>query len=184
VYYSLNFGSFATAASNEIKETKAGWLGMSLSVTHSLAIKEDGTLWSWGNGYVGDGTNWYRTVPVMIRSYPSQILQDVNTIKVELDGNELAFDQPPVLINNRTIVPLRKIFESLGAQITWDQNCKSILSNKNDCNLTTMRLTLVLWFLFIHCPLIFRFCCKKCLISMWEENNATNVKDFRLRDIP
>jgi hypothetical protein len=97
-----------------------------------MAIKEDHTLWSWGNGYVGDGTKWYRTVPVMIRSYLSQILQDVNTIKVELDGNELAFDQPPVLINNRTMVPLRKIFESLGADIKWDQATSTVTATKEN----------------------------------------------------
>jgi alpha-tubulin suppressor-like RCC1 family protein len=98
----------------------------------SMAIKEDHTLWSWGNGYVGDGTKWYRTVPVMIKSYDSQILQDVNTIKVDLNGNELVFDQPPVLINNRTMVPLRKIFEALGATINWDQATSTVTATKGE----------------------------------------------------
>ena len=35
-------------------------------------------------------------------------------IKVLLDGQELIFDVPPQLIDNRTMVPMRKIFESLG----------------------------------------------------------------------
>lgn len=35
-------------------------------------------------------------------------------IKVVLNGTELTFDVPPKLINDRTMVPMRKIFESLG----------------------------------------------------------------------
>lgn len=62
-----------------------------------MVLKADHTLWSWGNGYVGDATEWYRTAPVMIKSYPSQILQDVNAIKVDLNGTELTFDQLPIM---------------------------------------------------------------------------------------
>jgi alpha-tubulin suppressor-like RCC1 family protein len=110
--------------------TKVKEIAASGTMYSSMAIKEDHTLWSWGNGYVGDGTKWYRTVPVMIKSYDSQILQDINTIKVDLDGKELAFDQPPVLIDNRTMVPLRKIFEALGASINWDQSTSTVTATK------------------------------------------------------
>ena len=41
-------------------------------------------------------------------------------ITVLLDGKPLEFDVPPVIVNDRTMVPMRKIFESLGATITWD----------------------------------------------------------------
>ena len=42
-----------------------------------------------------------------------------NDITVYVDGQELAFDQPPVVQNGRTLVPMRAIFEALGAQIEW-----------------------------------------------------------------
>lgn len=41
-------------------------------------------------------------------------------IKVVLDGAQLAFDVQPQLINDRTMVPMRKIFESMGAEVYWD----------------------------------------------------------------
>ena len=43
-----------------------------------------------------------------------------NDITVYVDGQEIVFDQPPVVQNGRTLVPMRAIFEALGAEIQWD----------------------------------------------------------------
>ncbi len=44
-------------------------------------------------------------------------------ITVILDGEQLDFDVEPALINDRTMVPMRAIFEALNAQVAWnDQN--------------------------------------------------------------
>jgi hypothetical protein len=40
-----------------------------------------------------------------------------NAITVTIDGNALAFDVPPQLIGGRTMVPMRIIFEALGASV-------------------------------------------------------------------
>ena len=37
-----------------------------------------------------------------------------------LDGRELAFDVPPVIEDDRTLVPMRGILEPLGATVGWD----------------------------------------------------------------
>lgn len=42
-----------------------------------------------------------------------------NDIKVYVDGQKIVFDQPPVVQNGRTLVPMRAIFEALGAEIEW-----------------------------------------------------------------
>jgi len=47
---------------------------------------------------------------------------EVPEIRVILDGVELEFDVPPMIIDNRTMVPMRAIFEALGAEVEWDQN--------------------------------------------------------------
>jgi alpha-tubulin suppressor-like RCC1 family protein len=104
-----------------------------------MALKDNHTLWSWGNGYVGDGTKWYRTVPTMIRSYDTVTLQDIGTVKVDVNGKELVFDQPPVIINKRTMVPLRKIFESMGAAIAWDPVTSTVTAIKEQ---TVVKLTI------------------------------------------
>ena len=46
-------------------------------------------------------------------------------IKVVLDGKELVFEQPPVIVNDRTMVPMRAIFEALGAEVDWNTETKT-----------------------------------------------------------
>ena len=47
-------------------------------------------------------------------------------IKVVIDGEELEMDVSPAIINGRTMVPLRAIFEYFGAKIDWWQDTKRI----------------------------------------------------------
>lgn len=42
-------------------------------------------------------------------------------IRVFVDGRPISFDVPPEVVNGRTLVPLRAIFEALGATVAWDQ---------------------------------------------------------------
>lgn len=48
-----------------------------------------------------------------------------NDIKVTVDGHELDFDVPPQIIEGRTLVPLREIFEALGSAVQWDAKTKT-----------------------------------------------------------
>lgn len=47
-------------------------------------------------------------------------------IDVFLNGNALTFDQQPIIKNDRTFVPVRKIFESFGMKVEWDSENQSI----------------------------------------------------------
>jgi N-acetylmuramoyl-L-alanine amidase len=40
-------------------------------------------------------------------------------ISVYVDGKRVVFDTPPIVIRGRTLVPLRAIFEAMGADVTW-----------------------------------------------------------------
>ena len=60
-------------------------------------------------------------------------------ITVYLDGIELYFDSEPVIKNQRTMAPLRKIFESLGQQVEWDESAKTITAKSGD---QTLKLTI------------------------------------------
>ncbi len=53
-------------------------------------------------------------------------------VKVVLDGTELEFDQKPVVEAGRTLVPVRKIFESLGATVDYDEATETVISRKGD----------------------------------------------------
>lgn len=52
-------------------------------------------------------------------------------ISVTLNGSPILFDQPPVLQNDRTLVPLRAIFEALGATVEWDNSTQTVTSTKD-----------------------------------------------------
>ncbi|UTW70872.1 copper amine oxidase N-terminal domain-containing protein [Anaerobacillus sp. HL2] len=41
-----------------------------------------------------------------------------------IDGVELKTDQPPVIENGRTLVPLRSIFEALNAKVDWKEGTR------------------------------------------------------------
>ena len=51
---------------------------------------------------------------------------------VTLDGRLLSFDVPPQLIDDRTMVPMRKIFEELDADVTWTEDTQTITAVKGD----------------------------------------------------
>ncbi|KUG05283.1 hypothetical protein ASZ90_017356 [hydrocarbon metagenome] len=50
---------------------------------------------------------------------------------VNLNGQQLSFDVPPTIENGRTLVPLRAIFEAMGATVTWDQNTRTATAVKD-----------------------------------------------------
>lgn len=47
-------------------------------------------------------------------------------ISIIVNGQYLSTDQPPVLYENRTMVPLRAIFNALGASVEWFADTKTI----------------------------------------------------------
>ncbi len=54
-------------------------------------------------------------------------------VKVLVDGEELQnLDMPAVIIDDRTLVPLRAIFEKMGAKVTWDAELQMITAETED----------------------------------------------------
>ncbi|MBX3171048.1 MAG: copper amine oxidase N-terminal domain-containing protein [Candidatus Eremiobacteraeota bacterium] len=51
-------------------------------------------------------------------------------IVAKLDGRVLQFDQPPVLVGGRVMVPLRGIFESLGANVRFEAASQRIMASR------------------------------------------------------
>jgi peptidoglycan/xylan/chitin deacetylase (PgdA/CDA1 family) len=57
-------------------------------------------------------------------------------IKVIVDGEPVEFDVPPQNVNGRILVPLRAIFERLGADIIWDDSIKTVTATRGDTVVT------------------------------------------------
>lgn len=56
-------------------------------------------------------------------------------IRIKIDGNPVVFDVEPQLINDRTMVPVRAVFEALGADVKWKSDINTVLAYKNGINI-------------------------------------------------
>ena len=59
-------------------------------------------------------------------------------ISLQINGSEISTEVPPTVIDGRTMVPVRAIFEAVGANIEFDAETKTITATKND---TTVKMT-------------------------------------------
>ena len=50
----------------------------------------------------------------------TMLLPSAFAVDLYVDGGALQTDVPPTILNGRTLVPLRAIFEALDADVTWD----------------------------------------------------------------
>lgn len=64
------------------------------------------------------------------------ITNNTNDILVFVDGNEVEFDQKPIIQNGRTLVPFRKIFESLNADVTWNNDTQQVKAKRNNTEIS------------------------------------------------
>lgn len=55
-----------------------------------------------------------------------------NGLSVYVDGKKIDFDAPPVILSDRTMVPMRAIFEALGAEVTWDDETKTAIGTRGE----------------------------------------------------
>ena len=53
-------------------------------------------------------------------------------IRVMLDAEQITFDVPPQIIKGRTMVPIRAIFEALGAEVDWDAATRTVTATIDD----------------------------------------------------
>ncbi len=56
----------------------------------------------------------------------TKLTNNTNDILVFVDDQSVEFDQKPVIQNGRTLVPFRKIFEALGAEVTWNNDTQQV----------------------------------------------------------
>lgn len=58
------------------------------------------------------------------------------TVRVIVDGKELHPDRPAFITDGCTMVPMRAIFEALGARVEWSDETKTVSSNRGDTKCT------------------------------------------------
>lgn len=90
-------------------------------------------------GYNGGKDSWDNNVDIAANNAPldlahiiwnTPIVSDPGQISVIINGVKISFDQPPAIIDGRTMVPLRAIFEALGAEVVWDDAAKMVTAKR------------------------------------------------------
>lgn len=59
-------------------------------------------------------------------------IENTSNITVKLNGKQVLFDTQPVTVEGRTLVPVRAIFEALGAQVNWNDSTKTITATTSN----------------------------------------------------
>lgn len=97
-----------------IENNQAKWVEHDTRVDfyNSLTFYDDSILYI-SDSEVGRREYWFTSDDAVPRKI------EANGYSVELNGKTLEFDQAPVMVNNRLMVPVRKIFEELGATVDY-----------------------------------------------------------------
>jgi hypothetical protein len=51
---------------------------------------------------------------------------------IEVNGETLDLDVSPIIVNDRTLIPVRGVCEALGADVKWDSEKRKITISKKD----------------------------------------------------
>ncbi|HEU4964935.1 MAG TPA: stalk domain-containing protein [Bacilli bacterium] len=76
----------------------------------------------------------FLTIPVLTAlpfTTPTAHAASYGSPDVFVDGEELHFDVPPQIHQRRTLVPMRMIFESLGADVSWEPQTRTAVAFKD-----------------------------------------------------
>lgn len=69
---------------------------------------------------------------IMVLSCMSFTALAADDIRIVIDGQYQTYDVMPVIENSRTLVPMRGIFETLGAAVNWDEDTRTVTAAKGD----------------------------------------------------
>lgn len=77
---------------------------------------------------LGATVNWNpKTKVVMAEKGTTKIELPLNSKKVKVNGVTKTLDVPAKIINNKTMVPVRFVSESLGAEVTWNKESQFVI---------------------------------------------------------
>jgi len=77
--------------------------------------------------------SWATSLPAFVT------VNQTRDIVIFIDGALQVFQKSPVEIDGRTLVPLRAIFEALGAKVEWDEATQTVTATKDN---NTIQLTI------------------------------------------
>lgn len=64
----------------------------------------------------------------------STIIMQIENPLANINGKEVSMDVAPMIVNNRTMVPLRFVAENFGLQVDWNDHSRKITISSDDLN--------------------------------------------------
>jgi len=131
----INWTSRTTGITNSINDIT--WIGNMYVAAADFGViltSLDGINWSIGFAPTGVSLTcieWNGEQLVAV-GYISTILTTIpkDVVKVKVNDKPIIFDVAPVISEGRTLVPLRYIFEALGAEVKWDAATRTVTGIK------------------------------------------------------
>lgn len=81
----------------------------------------------WVSEALGAQVSWDEAkLAVLVNSTPDQAAARGSQIQLIVDGIAVQPDVPPVIVEGRTLVPVRWVAEALGAQVDWDASARTV----------------------------------------------------------
>jgi N-acetylmuramoyl-L-alanine amidase len=69
---------------------------------------------------------------IMVLSGTAAAFAGTGQIKINLDGVDIACDSPPVIVDGRTLVPARAVFEAMGGKVEWNDATREVAVTVRD----------------------------------------------------
>ena len=79
------------------------------------------------------------TMAAALFAMPAVSAEENEPITVFVDGKQIEFDVEPIMESDRVLVPMRFIFEALGAEVSWDDPTGTATAIKDE---TTINVTI------------------------------------------
>ncbi len=110
------------AKGNQQWEKGIGGIPAASSYASYLNQTDDGGYIIAGHTRNGLASNYLLVKLSTKKTSPNQ----ADAIEINIKGRPLYMDTPPVIVNNRTLVPFRSIGEATGSTVYWDESTKTV----------------------------------------------------------
>lgn len=135
----IDYGYDENYDQTEKKEEITTGTSDDVSTSYNEDYDESGTQDLTSNDYDDVSQSYNEEFDERVTNTNAPAYSQPDGITVILNGKKLEFDVEPMLINSRTMVPMRVIFEALGAKVDWDGTTQTAIGvTKN----TTIKITI------------------------------------------
>lgn len=86
---------------------------------------------------------WIVAVALVLALTTATLVSATGQIKLVVNGREISPDVPPIIANDRVLVPVRWVSEALGALVNWDSATRTVTVTQPDEGSVKMRLEML-----------------------------------------